>query len=96
MSRTIHQDIDVFIKTLLHKLMNDDGIGKHVREFFEIRCIKISRYLKCNEMQVTWTLQNTLNIPIIQLLESQNIDLESLHKYYSTFEVSKTYGLQKL
>ena len=28
MSRRIHQDIDEFIKTLLHKLMDDDGIGK--------------------------------------------------------------------
>ena len=28
MFRRIHQDIDEFIKTLLHKLMDDDGIGK--------------------------------------------------------------------
>ena len=29
MSRRIHQDIDELIKTLLHKLMDDDCIGKH-------------------------------------------------------------------
>ena len=61
--------------------MNDDGIGKYVREIFEISCIKISRYLKYNKMQVIYALQNTLNIPIIQL--SQNADLESLYKWFA-------------
>ena len=89
MSRRIHQDIDEFIKTLLHKLMDDDGIGKQVRDIFQISCIKLSRCLKCNEMQGNCTLQNTLNIPIIQLPRSQNTDLESLLKHYSTSEVSK-------
>ena len=89
MSRRIHQDIDEFIKTLLHKLMDDDGIGKQVRDIFQISCINLSRCLKCNEMQGNCTLQNTLNIPIIQLPRSQNTDLESLLKHYSTSEVSK-------
>ena len=40
-------------------------------------------------MQGNWTLQNTLNIPIFQLLRSQNTDLESLLKHYSAPEVSK-------
>ena len=57
--------------------------------FFQIRCINLSRCLKWNEMQGNWTLQNTLNIPIFQLLRSQNTDLESLLKHYSTPEVSK-------
>ena len=39
MSRTIHQDTDEFIKTLLRKLMDDDGIGKQVRDIFQIGCI---------------------------------------------------------
>ena len=39
MSRRFHQDIDEFIKTLLHKLMDDDGIGKQVRDIFQIGCI---------------------------------------------------------
>ena len=89
MSRRIHQDIDEFIKTLLHKLMDDDGIGKQVRDIFQISCINLSRCLKCNEMQGNCTLQNTLNIPIIQLPRSQNTDLESLLKHYSTPKVSK-------
>ena len=89
MSRRIHQDIDEFIKTLLHKLMDDDGIGKQVRDIFQISCINLSRCLKCNEMQGNCTLQNTLNIPIIQLPRSQNTDLESLLKHYLTSYVSK-------
>ena len=40
-------------------------------------------------MQGNCTLQNTLTIPIIQLLRSQNTDLESLLKHYSTSEVSE-------
>ena len=52
MSRRIHQDIDEFIKTLLHKLMDDDGIGKQVRDIkqvsFQISCINLIRCLKCN------------------------------------------------
>ena len=51
MSRTIHQDIDELIKTLLHKLMDDDCIGKQVRDIFQVSCINLSRCLKCNEMQ---------------------------------------------
>ena len=39
MSRGIHQDTDEFIKTLLHKSMDDDGIGKQVRGIFQIVCI---------------------------------------------------------
>ena len=35
MSRRIHQDIDAFIKTLLRKLIYDDGIGKQVRDIFK-------------------------------------------------------------
>ena len=35
MSQRIHLDIDEFIKTLLHKLMDDDGIGKQVRDIFK-------------------------------------------------------------
>ena len=62
MSRRIHQDIDEFIKALLHKLMDYDGIGKQVRYIFQISCINLSRCLKCNEMQGNCTLQNTLNI----------------------------------
>ena len=64
MSRRIHQGIDEFIKALLHKLMDDDGIGKQVRDIFQISCINLSRCLKCNEMQSNCTLQNTSNIPI--------------------------------
>ena len=95
MSRRIHQDIDEFIKTLLHKLMDDDGIGKQVRDIFQISCINLSRCLKCNEMQGNCTLQNTLNIPIIQLPRLQNTDLESLLKHYSTSEVSKLPQISK-
>ena len=51
MSRRIHQDIDEFIKRLLHKLMDDDGTGKQVRDIFQINCINLSRCLKCSEMQ---------------------------------------------
>ena len=51
MSRRIHQDIDELIKTLLHKLMDDDCIGKQVRDIFQVSCINLSRCLKCNEMQ---------------------------------------------
>ena len=51
MSRRIHQDIDEFIKRLLHKLMDDDGTGKQVRDIFQIKCINLSRCLKCSEMQ---------------------------------------------
>ena len=89
MSRRIHQDIGEFIKTLLHKLMDDDGIEKKVRYIFQISCINLSRCLKCNEMQSNCTLQNTLKIPIIQLPRSKNADLESLLKHYSTSEVIK-------
>ena len=53
MSRKIHQDIYEFIKTLLHKLMDDDDIGKQVRDIFQISCINLSHCLKCNEMQGT-------------------------------------------
>ena len=67
--------------------MDYDGIGKQVRYIFQISCINLSRCLKCNEMQGNCTLQNTLNIPIIQLPRSQNTDLESLLKHYSTSEV---------
>ena len=74
-SRRIHQDIDEFIKTLLHKLMDDDGIGKQVRDIFQISCINLSRCLKCNEMQSNCTLPNILNIPIIQLSKSQKIQI---------------------
>ena len=70
--------------------MDYDGIGKQVRYIFQISCINLSRCLKCNEMQGNCTLQNTLNIPIIQLPRSQNTDLESLLKHYSTSEVSKS------
>ena len=89
MSRRIHQDIDEFIKTLLHKLRDDDGIGKQVSDIFQKRCINLSRCLKYNEMQGNCTLQNTLNIPTFQLPRSQNRDLESLLKRYSISEVSK-------
>ena len=51
MSRRIHQDIDELIKTLLHKLMDDDCIGKQVRDIFQISCINLSRCLKFNEIQ---------------------------------------------
>ena len=64
--------------------MDDDGIGKQVRDIFQIRWINLSRSLKCNEMQGNWTLQNTLNIPRSQLPISQKTDLESLLKHYST------------
>ena len=47
MSRRIYQDIYEFIKTLLHELMDDDGIGKQVRDIFQISCINLSRCLKC-------------------------------------------------
>ena len=40
-------------------------------------------------MQGNCTLQNTLNISIIQRPEFQNTDLDSLLKPYSTSEVSK-------
>ena len=90
MSSRIHQDIDEFIKTLLHKLIDDDdGIGKQVRDIFQISCINLSRCSKCNEMQGNCSLQNTLNVPIIQLPRSQNTDLESLLKHYSFPKVSK-------
>ena len=88
-SRRIHQDIDEFIKTLFHKLIDDDGIGKQVRDIFQRSCINLIRCLKCNEMQGNCTLQNILNIPIIQLPRSQNTDLKSLLKHYSTSEVGK-------
>ena len=48
MSRRIHQDIDEFIKTLLHKLRDDDGTGKHVSDIFQKSCINLSRCLKYN------------------------------------------------
>ena len=35
MSQRIHLDTDKFIKALLHKLMDDDGIGKQVRDIFK-------------------------------------------------------------
>ena len=89
MSQRIHQDIDELIKTLLDKLMDDDGIGKQVRYIFQVSSINLSRCLKCNEIKGNCTLQNTLNIPMIQLPRSQNTDLESLLKHYSTSEVSK-------
>ena len=90
MSSRIHQDIDEFIKTLLHKLIDDDdGIGKQVRDIFQISCINLSRCSKCNEMQGNCSLQNTLNVSIIQLPRSQNTDLESLLKHYSFPKVSK-------
>ena len=89
MSRRIHQDIDEFIKKILHKLMDDDGIGKQVRDIFQISCINLNRCLKCNEMQGNCTLQNTLNIQIIQLPRPQNTDLESLLKHNSNSEVSQ-------
>ena len=44
-SRRIHQGIDEFIKTLLHKLMDDDDIGKHIRYIFQMSCINLSRCL---------------------------------------------------
>ena len=89
MSQRIHQDIDELIKTLLDKLMDDDGIGKQVRYIFQVSSINLSRCLKCNKIKGNCTLQNTLNIPMIQLPRSQNTDLESLLKHYSTSEVSK-------
>ena len=89
MPRRIHQDIDEFLKTLLHKLMDDDVIGKQVRDIFQTSCIYLSCCLKCNEMQGNCTLQNTLDIPVIQLPRSKNTDLESLLKHYSTSQVSK-------
>ena len=70
--------------------MDDDGIGKQVRDIIQISCINLSRLLTCNEMQSNCTLQNILNIPIIQLPRSQNTDLESLLKHFSTSEVSKS------
>ena len=48
MSRRIHQDIDEFIKTLLHKLMDDDRIGKQVRDIFQISCINLRRCMQWN------------------------------------------------
>ena len=52
MSRRIHQDIDEFIKRLLHKLMDDDGTGKQVRDIFQIKCINLSRCLKCKVIEL--------------------------------------------
>ena len=72
LSRRIHQDTDEFIKTLLHKLMDDGSTGKQVGDIFQISCTNLGRCFKCNEMQGNCTLQNTLNIPIIQLPRSQN------------------------
>ena len=47
MSSRIHQDIDEFIKTLLHKLIDDDdGIGKQVRDIFQISCINLRRCMQ--------------------------------------------------
>ena len=39
MSRIIYQDLHEFIKTLLHKLMDDDGIEKQVTDIFQISFI---------------------------------------------------------
>ena len=69
--------------------MDDDGIAKQVRDIVQISCISLSRCLKCSEMQGNCTLQNTFNILIIQPPRSQNTDLESLLKHYSTSQVSK-------
>ena len=69
--------------------MDDDGIGNQVKDIFQISCINLSRCLKSSKMQGNFTLQNTLNIPIIQLPRSQNADPELLLKHYSTSEVSK-------
>ena len=85
----MHQDIDEFTKTLLCKLMDDDGIGKQIRDIFQISCINLSCCSECNEMQGNCTLQNTLNILIIQFPWSQNTDLQLLLKHYSTSKVSK-------
>ena len=65
-SRRMHQDIDEFTKTLLCKLMDDDGIGKQLRDIFQISCINLSCCSECNQMQGNCTLQNTLKILIIQ------------------------------
>ena len=81
MYRRIHQDIDQFIKTLLHKLMDDNVIGKQVNIKHKFKLLF--------EMQGNCTLQNILNIPIIQLPRSQDTDLESLLKHYSPSKVSK-------
>ena len=61
--------------------MDDNVIGKQVN-------IK-RKFKSLFEMQGNCTLQNILNIPIIQLPRSQDTDLESLLKHYSPSEVSK-------